>query len=655
MESKSLSIQSSNNLLLSEGISKYHSARQVIVEYTSINSIENKRDIQNRTIDLLEDFLAYSYSTPEIEFINSILEDNARIVKTSDYSSLRLKSILEKADPQGIKLLKIEDDIDLAKLKVLYKRAAKEHHPDKGGNLKTMQAVNRTYDLFIELISQSSYFDSGADSAGSFVVSPKNIEDFIFSAHYNLAVIYADAFATDRLFLHLKEIQRLLGENSSPYVGHSIRVHVERSNEIYKICKSLARFEMRDELKEATQITLKLIERCVQDWVVLNESDSKPKLKHILDLDLLKSKFGGSITLRHLNQAENAFRLGKISRERYEKARKKFLGENDLKIVCANKVNSFISEYGFASIISNSNYSTETNTSSDSLTIAPYSSDRFELLQENQKAEYLSAFSKPNEGHLFEKYYDIRVNEILIGLIKNFSGIPIEKIIFEVNYFKDNFNRQFKKYEIIHEFIVHLNNLPDELREEKLNILSSLDSTKRKENGYIFAFLMEPQSQEKEMRIEVTNQYINFALQDLHKIREYKDGASSETEFDIAWRRDITLLRKFKETSVSKERELVWFSIGRSPEDVVRTSENYLKEILKLGEQFHPKNTGELQIGYEINRITTALVKLNKWESALHWSKLFFELPLSYRDRSTNSELKAIQKRMNRCLKKTKG
>ena len=72
MESKSLSIQSSNNLLLSEGISKYHSARQVIVEYTSINSIENKRDIQNRTIDLLEDFLAYSYSTPEIEFINSI-------------------------------------------------------------------------------------------------------------------------------------------------------------------------------------------------------------------------------------------------------------------------------------------------------------------------------------------------------------------------------------------------------------------------------------------------------------------------------------------------------------------------------------------------------------------------------------------------------
>lgn len=188
-----------------------------------------------------------------------------------------------------------------------------------------------------------------------------------------------------------------------------------------------------------------------------------------------------------------------------------------------------------------------------------------------------------------------------------------------------------------------------------MNILSSLDSTKRKENGYIFAFLMEPQSQEKEMRIEVTNQYINFALQDLHKIREYKDGASSETEFDIAWRRDITLLRKFKETSVSKERELVWFSIGRSPEDVVRTSENYLKEILKLGEQFHPKNTGELQIGYEINRITTALVKLNKWESALHWSKLFFELPLSYRDRSTNSELKAIQKRMNRCLKKTKG
>ena len=51
-------------------------------------------------------------------------------------------------------------------------------------------------------------------------------------------------------------------------------------------------------------------------------------------------------------------------------------------------------------------------------------------------------------------------------------------------------------------------------------------------------------------------------------------------------------------------------------------------------------------IGYVINRITIAYAKIKNWSEVVYWGELYFNLPVHYRDRSTNSEKENIKKRI---------
>lgn len=46
----------------------------------------------------------------------------------------------------------------LEEVKQLYRQLAKEHHPDKGGNLETMQAINNQYSRAIATIAKGGKF-----------------------------------------------------------------------------------------------------------------------------------------------------------------------------------------------------------------------------------------------------------------------------------------------------------------------------------------------------------------------------------------------------------------------------------------------------------------------------------------------------------------
>ena len=46
----------------------------------------------------------------------------------------------------------------LEEVKALYRQLAKEHHPDKGGNLETMQTINNQYSRVINTIAKGGKF-----------------------------------------------------------------------------------------------------------------------------------------------------------------------------------------------------------------------------------------------------------------------------------------------------------------------------------------------------------------------------------------------------------------------------------------------------------------------------------------------------------------
>lgn len=84
--------------------------------------------------------------------------------------------------------------------------------------------------------------------------------------------------------------------------------------------------------------------------------------------------------------------------------------------------------------------------------------------------------------------------------------------------------------------------------------------------------------------------------------------------------------------------------------EVIELVQPYI-EGLELGKTFHKKNTGQLQVGYYISKLTTAYAKVNDWEQVIYWSELFFSLPKNYRDRSSNTEQEKIMKRIDRAKK----
>ena len=77
----------------------------------------------------------------------------------------------------------------------------------------------------------------------------------------------------------------------------------------------------------------------------------------------------------------------------------------------------------------------------------------------------------------------------------------------------------------------------------------------------------------------------------------------------------------------------------------------YLKKALEISDELDPKNTGQSQLGYGINALTIAYSKLRDWENVKYWIQIFFKLPDHFRDRSPNSEILKLQKRLDKSLK----
>jgi tetratricopeptide (TPR) repeat protein len=116
--------------------------------------------------------------------------------------------------------------------------------------------------------------------------------------------------------------------------------------------------------------------------------------------------------------------------------------------------------------------------------------------------------------------------------------------------------------------------------------------------------------------------------------------------FDEDWKRDIKVIRELYDNSVAARAR---GCPEDQPEKVVAALKAHIEQLLEAGNRVAPQNTGELQLGYWIDDISIALVKLKKWEEASYWLELFFSLDPHYQDRLAESEKEKMLKRRLRC------
>jgi hypothetical protein len=408
---------------------------------------------------------------------------------------------------------------------------------------------------------------------------------------------------------------------------------------------------MEPELNIAARITSELIDRYISDWKPRSKLDGKPARENYQSEAFLRSELRIKITITHIEQAKNAFRMGKIDQVRFDRTVQRLTqrGNEDSEIV--RMINEFIDAHGFAMNISDMALARKISKP----TVIPFpqfNQDRFEFLWDEQKWEYVSAFSNKDSGHLFSKYYIVRTQEILLGLIKNYKKDVIHKWKFEADYFI-NFNNVFPRYGLIKEVIDYLDTLGYSERTQKLSLLEQIDDLEqRRMDVFLSVSLDNAFGRTFKKRIQLDDDYVEFLKLSVEQIKLYRDTGAIHSDFQNAWNEDMDRLNSFEKTPVAISRKKVWLSKQRrTPESVIETSEPYLAELLRLGQLFHPKNTGELQIGYEINRITVAYAKLNNWSKVIYWTNLFFGLDRHYRDRSSDGEQETIRKRLDRALR----
>ncbi|MBI5058979.1 hypothetical protein HZB60_04235 [candidate division KSB1 bacterium] len=105
----------------------------------------------------------------------------------------------------------------------------------------------------------------------------------------------------------------------------------------------------------------------------------------------------------------------------------------------------------------------------------------------------------------------------------------------------------------------------------------------------------------------VSDDYLEFAMMSNPDIELYMETGELRSGYLHARNRDYELLEQFNASSISKNRNKIWLDTKNpTPAQVIASAEPYVLGLLELGKKFHPRNAGELQVGYDIDRITSA-------------------------------------------------
>ena len=110
----------------------------------------------------------------------------------------------------------------------------------------------------------------------------------------------------------------------------------------------------------------------------------------------------------------------------------------------------------------------------------------------------------------------------------------------------------------------------------------------------------------------------------------------------------MRFIQNLNQTGVAtKAREAEWYHRHDS-EKLVDALKPYIRQLLDAGSKVAPQNKGHLHLGYHIEAISAALVKLKRWDEGRYWLELFFGLDPHFQE-GPQSDREKMLRRLERC------
>jgi len=630
--------------------------RESIASYLNTDSILQRREIALDILSLFGPFLSQDIDEDLKSSVVNTWIRNSEVLSQHNTLSENLFDYLKNLDPIGVDLLELPKEINLHVLKSHYRKASKKYHPDVGGSHKEMLAINDSFSFFQDAIQSYSPRLGNLSGLGIPTFIPKSWKEFLFAIYLIMACINGDLFAADKSLLDLQEAFKYSKYSDPTQIAIVTMKLSGMGGVFYKPCDALSKFNMIKELRVASKISSYFTDHVIMQWSKDWDGSSEPD--QFLSIEELTGVSPSHLVIQHIEQAKNALRLGAIGERRYNSVVTRLEQRKNERAEYLHFVDTFIENHSFLQKLSNAQYEDAMPTTA---VIPPPSEDqkRFDHLSNIQKWEYLKIFGLHPTSNGFDKYFKIRTQEVLLGLIQNYDQLQLRELVLEVKYFSTAHRRFIPEYDILTEFYEHLLELDSVERRKKLIMLNMVDDPtfQVRSMDYLINFSIEGYNERKSnpdhrYSTEVTDRYIEFAKLPSDQIKAFNISGEYTTNYDISLDRDRSALRAFEESTIGKAYEYVWLH-AKNPtrQDVIQSMQPYVEGLLELGKSFHPKTTGELQIGYSINKLTTAFAAEKEWEKVVYWAELLFNLPRHYRDLSSKSELRPLQKRIERAKK----
>ena len=369
--------------------------------------------------------------------------------------------------------------------------------------------------------------------------------------------------------------------------------------------------------------------------------------------DIFAGRRRAQVVIKHRRQADNALRLGVIDANRHQTIMKRLASSAAADEIYEERLCQFQAGGGFLRDLPTDN-NTRGKVPQRCLVPEPgYYVTRIEQLTHDQQAEYLLAFSDRGTLPLVRKYTFVRLVSLL------------ESVLFHPGHLDDGATeREARALASFHgasgdyyasevaDVVAELRQQPLSERQARAKLLKDIgERTGRAMLGVSVTLTFGDVSP---LGMALTPEYFKLMRLHIDDLRTMqRTGRLPESEEERGDRearnRDLAALRTPEVKAAHEAASAAIDVANANPEAAVQQFRRYCNLLLALGRSMI--NVQELQLGFWVDRLTAALLRLNCWREALEWLERYFALPPRYRGRSSSSEENSLRKRLARCAK----
>jgi hypothetical protein len=356
------------------------------------------------------------------------------------------------------------------------------------------------------------------------------------------------------------------------------------------------------------------------------------------------------VVVSHPRQAANALRLGLIDDAKARRVNEKYAREEGIQVAANAEAEEFRERTGFLQDLPMASVARGKVPRSKLVPEPGYYQTRIETLSDDQQGEYMAAFGTDGRaGQLVRKYAFVR----LVSLLESVALFPdtVDAVAAVQESLTIGALVRSTYADDVASTIQLLADAPPRERRERADILR--DILEGRGRAPVVGFVVSIAG-DGPLGTPLTAGYFKVLTCSISDLRTYRSSgrlleSAEERRERESWIVESEWLRS--DAMVASEKR-AWTADERAranPVDGIDDLEAHCELLLGLGQRM--THVEQLQLGYWVDRLTTAQLKAKRAADARAWIECWFALPERYRGRSSESESERLRNRLARASK----